>query len=255
MTVHDLSPWRYPEETSPRVRWRTPWLLRLGRANQVITPSEAIRRELLARFRFLKPDRVTAIPLAAPDWMRPMPGPPPAKPYFLFVGTTNARKGLAQLIDAWRGLAADLVIVGRQPVPIPAESGLRHLGPVADEKLPGLYSQALAVVYPSEYEGFGLPVVEAMQCGAPVIISADPALQETAGGAALVATNWREALHLALSNPAWRADSSARSLRRAAHFDWRTAARLTRQVYERAMEDNLTPALGTIWRKRHPGGR
>jgi glycosyltransferase involved in cell wall biosynthesis len=250
MTIHDLSPWSKPAGTPPdpgaqRVRRRTPILLRLGLATMVITPSQAVRREAIERFRLL-PDRVIAVPLAASEAFHPAPGTPSVKPYFLFVGTLEARKNIARLIEAWREVRksfdVDLVLAGRPrpdfPAPAP-EPGLHLLGPVSDADLPGLYSGALACVYPSLYEGFGLPVLEAMQCGTIVVASRDPAITEVAGDAVLQieATDTRalaEALAAIARAPENFASLRARALARAGEFTWRRTARQTREVYEAA---------------------
>jgi glycosyltransferase involved in cell wall biosynthesis len=179
MTVHDLSPWldRSWQPHSKRLRRRTALLLRAGLATMVITPSEAIRRAVIDRFS-LAVDRVIAVPLAASDHFRPIACAPPQRPYFLFVGTLEPRKNLSLLVDAWREVRktypVDLILAGRTRAdftPLPAEPGLQIPGPIAEEDLPALYSGALALVYPSLYEGFGLPVLEAMQCGTLVITS------------------------------------------------------------------------------------
>src|SRR5579871_4768412 len=194
MTLHDLSPWMDPgwHSESDRVRSRTPILLRLGLAGIVITPSEAVRKQAIERFR-VPPGRVVAIPHAAAPAFRPVNPAPPDKPYLLYVGTIEPRKNLPMLVDAWREFQRDypidLVIAGRRRADapeIPAEPGLRVLGLTSEEDLPPLISGALAVVYPSYYEGFGLPVLEAMQCGAAVIASRDPAVAEVAGGPAVL---------------------------------------------------------------------
>ena len=110
LTLHDLSPWlnqgltengRNWQPDAGRVRSRTPKLLRLGLATMVITPSQAIRSAAIDRFS-LPPDRVVAIPLAASGHFRPVPAAPPARPYFLFVGTLEPRKNIARMIEAWR---------------------------------------------------------------------------------------------------------------------------------------------------------
>src|SRR6516164_617180 len=196
----DLSPWMDEGwyHAADRVRRRTPVLFELGLATMVITPGEKVRRAAIERFR-LAPDRVVSVPEAAAPWLRPMapPLPPAITPSFLFVGTIEPRKNLQALIEAWREVRrthpVDLVLAGRRRADapeIPAESGLRLAGEVADQELAGLYSRALAFVYPSLYEGFGLPVLEAMQCGAPVIASC--AVKEAAGDAAIYADTPRE---------------------------------------------------------------
>jgi len=196
---------------------------------------------VIARFQ-LSPDRVVAVPEAAAEWFTPVETRPES-PYFLFVGTIEPRKNLPLLLEAWREVrkrapTAELVIAGRRRADAPAipeEPGLRLLGEVPDEQLPGLYSGATAFVYPSLYEGFGLPVVEAMQCGACVIAS--PALRETAGDAAIYAENAREltqAMLDTIERPAWRAEWRERARARAAEFSWQRTAHQTYAVYQEA---------------------
>ena len=235
MTVHDLSPWER-KEASPRVRRRVPMLLRARVPTMIVTPSEAVRRAVLSRFG-IDGDRVVAVPLAASSQFRPVDVPPPERPYFLFLGTLETRKNVSQLIEAWREVrkseAVDLVLAGRPrddfAMPAP-EEGLRILGAVPDEDLPALYSGARAFVYPSLYEGFGLPVLEAMQCGATVITSRDPAIMEVSGGAAVHvdATDVRALVEAMRARPVRRAES----LQRAALFSWQATARKTREVYD-----------------------
>jgi glycosyltransferase involved in cell wall biosynthesis len=263
MTLHDLSPWgrsgsseELGQADAARVRRRTPLLLRLGLARMVITPSEAVRRDAIQHFH-LRPERVVAVPLAASSAFRPVQactGPirvPHAgsafpKPYFLFVGTLEPRKNVGRLLEAWREVRkthdVDLVLAGRLrpgfPAPQP-EPGLRLLGAVPDADLPGLYSGALACVYPSLYEGFGLPVLEAMQCGAVVVTSRDPAIMEVSAGAAVHvdATDTRalaQALAAISAAPENFAGLRERALARAREFSWQRTARLTREVYEAA---------------------
>jgi glycosyltransferase involved in cell wall biosynthesis len=246
MTLHDLSPWLDPawQPHAARVRRRTPRLLRMGLATMVITPTETVRRAAIERFR-MAPERVVAVPLAAGDLFKPPASPaakPRGNPYFLFVGTREPRKNIDRLIDAWREVrktvAADLVLVGRNHSRA-EERGLRVLGEVPDSDLPALYSDALACVYPSLYEGFGLPVLEAMQCGALVIASRDPAILEVSDGAALHVdatdtAGLAEAMRSVAADPGHFAELRQKALARAAQFSWQKTARLTKEVYESA---------------------
>jgi glycosyltransferase involved in cell wall biosynthesis len=243
MTVHDLSPWLNPawHSGADRVRQRTPRMI--GMATMIVTPSEAVKQEVIDRFH-VAPDKVAVTPLAASSDFRPVLRPSD-RPYFVFVGTLEPRKNIAMLLDAWREVKrkynVDLVLAGRRRADFPAiapEDGLRLLGETPEDTLPPLYSNAVAAVYPSEYEGFGLPVLEAMQCGAPVIVSRDAALTEVSGGAALAVSDASEmaaAMQNLLSDPALRADRSERSLVRARDFSWSATARLTYDVYREAV--------------------
>lgn len=238
MTVHDLSPWLL-KDASTRVRRRVPVLLRARIPTMIVTPSEAVRRAVISRFK-LDQERVTAVPLAASNHFRRIEGPPLERPYFLFVGTMEPRKNIGRLMEAWREVRKseeiDLVLAGRarDDFAIPkSEPGLRILGAVPDEDLPPLYSGAAAFVYPSLYEGFGLPVLEAMQCGATVITSRDPAIMEVANGAAVHvdATDVRALAEAMRARPILREES----LKRAAQFSWPATARKTREVYNVAI--------------------
>ena len=243
LTLHDLSPWMDPrwQHAADRVRHRTPLLLDLGVATMIVTPGDAVRKQAIEHFR-LDPDRVVAIPEAPAPWFHRVDPPPGTAPYFLFVGTLEPRKNLLILVDAWREVrrhhAIDLVLAGRRRADAPAiaeEPGLRLTGEVPDDKLPELYSGALALVCPSLYEGFGLPVLEAMQCGTGVIASS--AVAEAAGGAAVYADDvdaLASAMRQAMEQPGWAAERSALSLARAREFSWERTARLTREVYDEA---------------------
>jgi glycosyltransferase involved in cell wall biosynthesis len=263
MTLHDLSPWLDPlwQPDASRVRRRTPRLLRWGLADMVITPSEAVRRAAIDRFA-LDADRVVAVPLgplvrrASPPAAGHLAGLAAARPpadrevrptYFLFVGTLEPRKNIARLLEAWRALRdrtqVELWLAGRLRADfgtLREEPGLRLLGIVPDEDLPRLYSEALAVVYPSLYEGFGLPVLEAMQCGSVVITSRDPAILEVTGGDAALhveAQDTRalaEAMLAVARAPENFAALSERATARAALFSWSKTAERTREVYDAA---------------------
>lgn len=224
MTIHDLSPWKSGgwvddawRARTARVRKRVPWMIRTGAARHIVTHSEAIRGEVIRFFR-IDPSRVTAIPLAAAAHFRPQPDSSAARPYFLYAGMFEARKNVEAIIEAWSAIHAaldvDLILAGPQR----HESGIAYhrpglvlRGEVSECELAALYRQAIALVYPSRYEGFGLPVLEAMQCGTPVIISRDPALMETAGDAAIITDRLHEAMRSLIENPQRRADLRSRS--------------------------------------------
>ncbi len=246
MTVPDISPWLDPSWHSgaDRVRRRTPWLLGLGLARRVLTFTDTVRREVMTRFR-LPAGRVEAVPLAARDVFGPVEPRRRDRPYFLFVGTLEPRKNVQMLVDAWRPLRtlADLVLIGRRrkdgPV-FPEEAGLHWEGEVADADLPAWYGGALAFVYPSLYEGFGLPVLEAMQCGACVITSTDASIAEVAGEACLrldarQPSAWTEAMRSCAAGGGPWAEYRRRSPRQAALFSWARTARRTREVYADAL--------------------
>ncbi len=232
LTIHDLSPWKF-DDASDRVRRRVPWLIRLKRYTLILTPSEAVRREVVAHFE-VKAEDVVAVPLAAAARFQPVT--PRAGNYFLCVGTIEPRKNLRTLLEAFRLVReaepeAELWVVGRGS--LPEQEGVRSLGAVADEELPALYAGARAVCYPSLYEGFGLPVLEALQCGATVITSRDAALVETGGDATMKVDaedvrGWAAALRVVQRD-------RDRSQRRAAQFSWARTARETREVYAEAI--------------------
>ncbi len=249
MTLHDCSPWLEGERrqiAADRIRRRMLWTLRA--ATLVVTPSEAVRREVLERFG-LAPSRVIAVPLAASEVFQPRPEPETGQvrrrlgvqgPYLLFVGTADSRKNVQRLVEAWREARRvrpelELVLVGRSHAG--SEPGLTVAGRLADEDVAALLSGAELFVYPSLYEGFGLPVLEAMQAGAPVVISRDAALLEVAGDAAEAVSPDRLARTIVelLGDPPRRRDLRERGWKRAAQFSWRQTAIRTREVYVEAV--------------------
>ncbi|RIL06720.1 glycosyltransferase family 1 protein [bacterium] len=240
--------------------------LALRDARHVLTISDASRRDIVAAYG-LAPERVTATPLAADGRFRPMDAGTVAalrdrlglaQRYVLYVGINKPHKNLGTLIDAWGILAAggiaaagevELVIAGRwdpryddlraRAAALPAGARVRFLGPVADGDLPALYSGAAVFAFPSRYEGFGLPPLEAMACGAPVVAADASSLPEVVGDAGRLvppddARAWARALAEVLGQPAVAAEMRARGLARAATFSWAATARQTLEVYRAA---------------------
>lgn len=171
--------------------------------------------------------------------------------YVLCVGTNKPHKNLAMLVDAWMGVgggATCLVIAGsadarysdarRRASPSATSERVRFVGAVPERDLPTLYGGARFVVQPSLAEGFGLPVLEAMACGVPVMCARIPALVEVTGRAAYQfdPTNLRElteALRRGLTDDALRVDLIARGLARVREFSWARTAALTLDAYVR----------------------
>jgi glycosyltransferase involved in cell wall biosynthesis len=265
LVVHDLSPWKKPllrAAGAERVRSRTPHLLRL--ATMLMTPTRAVKRELAEHFAIAS-SKIAVTALAARDdfqavsgsavtsWLRQHGGVCP--PYLVALASPQPRKNFGRLLEAWqaaRRICPDLslVCVGSfEDATINFEDatikrygpdGLRILGPMADQTLQLLLSGAVAFVYPSLYEGFGLPVLEAMQLGVPVITSQDAAIGEVAGGAALQVNVTSTALLAraiveVAGNPRLQADLRAKGIQRSSQFSWRATALLTRQTYVEAI--------------------
>jgi alpha-1,3-rhamnosyl/mannosyltransferase len=272
VTVHDLSIAHHPESHPRDRREHFARYLpgTLARAAQVITDSETVRQEAIAHFG-LDPRRVTAIHLGvAADFVprtKEATAPVLAKlglahgDYVLSVGTLEPRKNLALAIRAWASLTPEaragkpLVVAGAKGwlndsllalvEKLEREGVVRFLGYVAQEDLPYLYAGALAMAYPSRYEGFGLPVVEAMACGVPVITSHASCLPEIAGGAAMLVdpddeAQMAEALRQAIGDGELRRTLAARGLERARAFTWERCAERTVGVY-RAAVDGTAP--------------
>jgi len=187
--------------------------------------------------------------------------PRPANPYFLYVGNLEPRKNLERLIEAFAHLPQkdhDLVIVGNRwyhgeaPEQKARSLGLngrvKFMGYVPRADLPALFSAATALVYPSLLEGFGLPVVEAMACGTPVITAGNSSMREVASGAAMLVDprdvrDMTETLARVAEDEALRKELSAKGLKRAADFSWQKTARLTLDVYQEAVDGSLKPAF------------
>jgi glycosyltransferase involved in cell wall biosynthesis len=239
----------------------------LGVSASVLSISEAARRDVLARFK-LPPERVTTTPLAADARFYPQPPDEVARvraahnlppEMVLFVGINKPHKNLVRLIEAFgrllqQGSSATLVLAGpwddrypeakaaaasmpgRRPGNLPTGERVRFLGPVADADLPALYAAATVFVLPSLYEGFGLPVLEAMACGAAVACSNTSSLPEIAGDAALTfdpqdVEAIAGAIGQLLGDEELRGRMVQAGLVQAAGFTWEKTAALTLAVY------------------------
>jgi len=265
LTVHDLSGYKMPELHTLKTHMvNLMYPLFVKRATRMIAVSGATASELERHFpgSSLKTD---VIHEAAPEAFNPVTDEDilagirtryslPDK-FILFLGTLEPRKNLSGLIDAFTAIADDipqsLVItgsIGWKSAPLLEKlenSSLRdriHLtGYVDGSDIPALLSMADVFVYPSLYEGFGIPVLEAMACGAPVVTSSVSSMPEVAGDAALLAdprssSAIAEALRRFALNPVLRDEYSALGLRRASEFSWRKAAAQTLDVYRRTLE-------------------
>jgi glycosyltransferase involved in cell wall biosynthesis len=251
--VHDLRPISHPERSLQSLYFRSwvPPLLRAAR--HVLTNSHFTAAEI-QRCTGLPADRITVIPLGY-DAQHFTPGDPqgpiPQQPYLLHVGQAYPHKNLRRLIQAFAQVAPAhpelrLVLAGKpHPTETPqlqalaAELGLQQRvefwAYVPYATLPDLYRGALAFVFPSLWEGFGLPVLEAMACGTPVITSAGSGTEEAAGAAALLVNpadslDLHQAMAQLLEDPALRTRLRQLGLQRVRRMQWSETARCTREV-------------------------
>ncbi len=266
VTIHDLSAY-YPSDWHPatrieRMRQLIPQAVH--RAQVVLTDSEATRQELLQEFK-LAEAKVKAIPLGVDPVYHPRPMAElndvlktyglQAQAYSLFVSTIEPRKNLSNLIAAYAKLPSamrqrwPLVLVGgegwnsqeihQQIAQASAQNWLKYLGYVPQSHLPLLYAGARLFTYPSLYEGFGLPIAEAMASGVPVLTSNCSSMPEVAGGAALLVEpadvdGIRVQLETGLDDEAWRRAAIPKGLQRASELTWDTCVDKTLLAYKMA---------------------
>lgn len=267
-TIHDLSGVRNPRWHPPhRAAWyRRHFLPGLRRTTRFIAVSEHTKSELVQACG-IDPARVDVTPLGPRAAMAPLDADVAderlrplgvQRPFLLFVGTLEPRKNVGALLDAWSLLpsqfrhAHQLVLAGGRGWSRDLDAKLHHaaklggvlpLGYVDDDALPALYSRCLALLQPSLDEGFGLPVLEAMACGAPVVVSTAAAIVEVAGPVAGLSPpispgdveSWADAIARAAADPAWRRQTSGAGRARSADFSWQRCAELTVQTYRAAL--------------------
>jgi len=256
VTIFDLIPLRVPKDS---LTWRVRLFFQLAvslaarTAARIIVPSVATRDDLVALFG-VRREKIDVIPLAADAQFVPQDQTQVARvrdkygladEYVLSVGINKPHKNMVALIDAWQSLGETqrtLVIAGawdaRYASVIGRQSSVvRFISNVDDRDLPALYSGAAVFVMPSLYEGFGLPPLEAMACGAPVVCSNAASLPEVVGEAAVLVSP-RDvgaiggAIARVLSDAGWRDELRAKSRARAAQFSWERTARQTLGVYQ-----------------------
>jgi glycosyltransferase involved in cell wall biosynthesis len=278
VSIHDLSFEHLPQTFNRRSRTQLRLTVRHSarRATRILTLSEHTRRDVIDTYR-IAADKVTAIPLAAPGHFGPITYDKELQrvrhtygiegDYVLTVGSIQPRKNLVRLIKAYADLRGahssnrcpKLVIVGKcawlydETLRALEETGVRDsvvlTGYVPESDLPALYSGALCFVYPSYFEGFGLPPLEAMKCGAPVIVGNATSLPEVVGDAALKVDPFdvsaiTAAMDQLINNSQLRQELSVKGQARAKMFDWNDTARRTLAVYEQVHQTSYRTAAG-----------
>ncbi|WP_050418456.1 glycosyltransferase family 1 protein [Azoarcus sp. CIB] len=268
LTVHDLSPYTWAHCHPPeRVRYMQGEIERsLARARMLITDSEFTRRELADYFSW-PIERIRAVPLASAsefhirdsEELAPvlnLYGLAPGR-YCLYAGTIEPRKNVSTLLDAYAALSPSvlrqwpLVLVGYEGWrseeiharirEAQAEGWVRYLGFVPADHLPVLYSGARLFAFPSLYEGFGLPVLEAMASGVPVVCSDSSSLPEVVGEAAATCSakdvdTLAGLIARGLEDEVWRRDAIEKGLQRARCFSWQRCAQETVAAYRAAVQ-------------------
>lgn len=266
VTFHDMTFFLYPKLHTLSKRLFFPWMTRMSarKARAIIAVSENTRRDAM-RILKVAPDKIFTVQNGIGTEFRPIDDPALLEvcqkkynlkqPFILYVGTVEPRKNLPLLLRSFARLAAQrsdfsLVVVGRlgwmyEDVFHLVESlGLvgqvQFTGYVPAEDLPMVYNLAQIFVYPSLYEGFGFPPLEAMACGVPVITTASSAMQDQVGDAAILTPPGDEqalyeAIDRLIHDPELRRMLSVRGRSRAAQFTWQTTAQKTLQVYQWAI--------------------
>lgn len=263
LTFYDIIPIAYPEYVALRARLLFRLLTRLAchAADHIVSISDAASHDLMYHFG-VAASKITTTPLAPDPRFQPQP---PAEikrirqkynlpeHFFLYFGINKPHKNLVSLVESFDKVKntdeltlspCHLVIAGAWDERYPEAKqraaalgdAVRFLGRIEDADLPGLYAAATAFIFPSKYEGFGLPVLEAMACGTPVACSNNSSLPEVAGDAALLfnpqnISEISQTMEQLSTNVALRQQLSQRGLAQAQRFTWRRTAEATLDVY------------------------
>lgn len=256
LTVHDTTAIHYPQTVSRRARlfFRLTSSLALRTANTIIAISKTTQMDFVKAFN-VPQQRIHIVYEAAEAHFRPQSTSEVTRvrekyslpeTFALYFGINKPHKNLPRLIQAWKGINPtgwSLVIAGawdkRYPQAKEEAAGTESiffLGPIPEEDLPSLYTAASLFIFPSIYEGFGLPVLEAMSCGTPVICANTSSLPEVGGNAVLYfdplsVETIGNALQEAIANSNLRQELSTRGLEQATHFSWQRTAQETLKLY------------------------
>ena len=266
LTIHDMTLWLYPQHHyAKRLLAMRPFIpLAARRAAAIIAVSHSAKRDIV-RILGVPAHKVHVVHEAAADCFRPLPAGPAldtvrsryglADHFLLYVGTIEPRKNLVRLLEAYAQLrrrnvvSHHLVLVGQRGWKdgdvfaaierLGLTRAVRFLQQIPTDHLVALYNLADALVFPSWYEGFGLPVVEAMACGTPVVASSGGSLAEVAGNAAefidpTASESIAEGIRHVLCDRGRREELRQRGLDRSRRFTWTAAAAATYRVYRRA---------------------
>lgn len=266
VTVYDLSFHHYPERlsTARRLYLRTFTARSVHRAHRVIAISESTADDLV-RLLGVPRDKIDVAVPGVHEQYRPLPAEDIAafrqkhdlpERYILHLGTLEPRKNLAMMLRAYDNLPASirqdvpLILVGgkgwgldeirAEIVRLGLEEHVRFEGYAPDDELPLWYNAAAALVYPSVFEGWGMPIVEALACGTPVVASNASSLPEAAGDAGLLLNphsvdDWTAGLQQALDDSTWRADAIKKGLTHAAALSWQQTAAVHVASYRRSL--------------------
>lgn len=251
-TIHDLALFKFEKIAHPKTKEKHTLALRrlMDTKSHVIAVSQQTKRDLLELFSFPE-DHVHVVPEAVPQEIifpesvllssEKLKHLGVTRPYFLWVGVNEPRKNFPKALEAWRQFSKthDFIVVGSAgTAEIKPEQGLKVLGGVGMVELASLYKNAELLLFPSMYEGFGLPILEAFQYGCPVVTSTISAMSETAADAAFLVSPSEvdsivAGIHEAL-NKGKRSALQEKMKKRVKSFSWKKSAKATLEVYRKA---------------------